>query len=155
MQTSRACKHRWPEPVKIWRHAKRFLAEDFHGQCVYCLVHEAHFPPAIGYYVFFSVDHFKPRDPFSNLLNEYKNLYYSCVKCNRQKDNIWPTPAQLAIGARFIDPCEEEIYNTHLRLRNDGSVEAKTAAGKFTCNKIGMNRTELVEYRSRFLAHRA
>ena len=68
---------------KNYKAYKKYLAEDFYHRCAYCDTLESIITTP------FEIDHFIPRKIFEGikdeLLNDYKNLVYSCKKCNIAK----------------------------------------------------------------------
>lgn len=147
------CRHRKPAPYlgaasRAWKRAKSYLAGDFGFRCVYCLAHEAQFRD--GYYCF-SVDHFRPkqRPEFLDLRNVYENLLYACIRCNTNKGKKWPKPQEEAEGKCFVDPCQEDIYPSHLEDRGQGLLIAHTIMGEYTRDTIKLNGPEYVQSRAR------
>lgn len=108
----------------------------------------------MGGYDAMEVDHFRPkqRPEFEHLEREWANLYYTCRRCNLHKSNHWPTPADEADGLGFIDPCETDP-DDHLRItrhRETGDLcwlRALTPAGRYTIDKIRLNRKQLIDIR--------
>ena len=49
-----------------------------------------------------TVDHFRPRSRFPELVYAWSNWMFSCRRCNQEKGNKWPEMG-------LIDPCEAEI----------------------------------------------
>jgi hypothetical protein len=50
-----------------------YVRADFERRCSHCLMEEV----LAGQERSFEIDHFKPRDPFKALLNDFYNLYWS------------------------------------------------------------------------------
>jgi uncharacterized protein (TIGR02646 family) len=92
-----------------------FLRRDFRYRCAYCERTEAF----LGGEEFFEIDHFRPVSKFREEATHYRNLYYSCGKCNRHKGDTWPSGDLIAMGFRFADPCQEDMYIDHLREKPD------------------------------------
>ena len=127
-----------------------YLRPDFQFRCAYCLTHEYYFLDGEAG----EVDHHRPLHPpvalgldFSHLRCAYTNLYWCCPRCNLYKGNRWPTDAQYASGTRFLDPCEED-HNTHWDTHSDGTVAAKTATGRYSIQKIRLDRPRLNKRRA-------
>jgi len=120
-----------------------FLRIDFLERCAYCERSEAYLRGTD----FFTVDHFQPKSKFPKLASHYPNLYYACGKCNQYKAGTWPTPSLLSKGFRFSDPCEEDMYEEHLRELQNGSLEALDNCGRYTCDHIRLNSPDLVLWR--------
>ena len=133
--------HRRPDPPAEtnYQRYKQALREDFKYRCAYCILHEGDLFG--GGFHNFQIDHFKPRDTFPALVNEYSNLYYACRWCNRAKDDTWPSDEEQRGGFVFVDPCVEDLYTTHAQLDpTTGKLDPRTNAGDFTITEIRLNR---------------
>ena len=139
-----------PGPVSRYGEYKPHLQPLFRYRCAYCISHE----DVMGGYDAMEVDHFRPvgRSDFAHLKKEWTNLYYSCRLCNGSKSAHWPTTEQNAIGFRFIDPCEDDP-DDHIRLTRHPKTDELswlqylTPAGRYTIDKIGLNRKQLIDIR--------
>lgn len=139
-----------PGPVTKYRDYKPHLQQLFRSRCAYCISHEG----LMGGYDAMEVDHFRPwrRPEFQHLKKEWANLYYACRRCNLHKSDHWPTDEQSVRGLRFIDPCEDDP-DDHLRVtENPGTndvcwLHALTPAGRYTIDKIRLNRKQLIDIR--------
>jgi hypothetical protein len=120
-----------------------FLRRDFRYRCAYCERTEA----VLGGEGFFEIDHFRPGWKFRDLFAHYPNLYYSCGKCNRHKGTAWPSDVLIAMGLRFADPCQEDLYAGHLREMPDGMLQPLTACGRYTRDHIRLERRDLLSWR--------
>lgn len=49
-----------------------------------------------------TVDHFRPRSRFPELVYAWSNWIFSCRRCNQEKGNKWSEEG-------FVDPCADEI----------------------------------------------
>lgn len=125
------------------REYRPYLRRDFRCVCAYCERTET----GLGGQEFFEIDHFRPIRKFPEQSRHYPNLYYACGMCNRHKGGAWPTVGLAARGFRFADPCEEDMYLTHLQDVEDGHVRALTACGEYTWEHIGLNRPDVVSWR--------
>src|SRR5438552_130453 len=87
-----------------YRKAKPFLLNDFDGRCAYSLQHVNR----VGNWCI-EVDHFNPtlRGPARN---EYSNLFPATRHCNGSKRDTWPDARFRKLGARFLNPTEEQDY---------------------------------------------
>jgi hypothetical protein len=128
---------------------KPFLRVDFKYRCAYCRLHEG--DQYGGGFHNFQIDHFRPHSlpAFTHLINEYSNLYYSCRWCNRAKWETWPSEQQRADGYEFVDPCKEDLYRAHCRLKEDGNLEGTTHPGEYTVREIRLNRRMFKRLRKR------
>lgn len=122
-----------------YRRYKQHVREDFQYRCAYCRLHER----AYGLRRSMSIDHFRPKTHFKELIADYGNLYYCCGPCNDRKSNHWPDAKQRKRGMRFVDVCREE-WNDHLEVIND-VIAAKTSAGRYTCEKLKFDRPGLIQ----------
>lgn len=116
---------------------KPLLREDFRHCCAYCGAHERIF----GALRNMTIDHFRPKANFPNLLSEYANLYYCCGECNTYKGDRWPSDMELADGFRFIDVCAEDSFD-HLAF-DDAAFVPLTNPGRFTVISLRLDRAEL------------
>ncbi|MFA6143351.1 MAG: hypothetical protein WCW84_10915 [Sulfurimonas sp.] len=73
------------------------LKKDFFKKCYICEEVTRHF----------EVDHFYPKSHYPHLLNEYKNLFYCCQKCNKIKPKVINTHSDNEIlNCCDVDPSE-------------------------------------------------
>ncbi|HZK81202.1 MAG TPA: HNH endonuclease [Humisphaera sp.] len=121
-----------------YRRYKQHVREDFQYCCAYCRLHES----AYGLRRSMSIDHFRPKAQFKDLIADYGNLYYCCGPCNDRKYNHWPDAKQRKRGMRFVDVCRDE-WDDHLEVIND-VIAAKTKAGQYTFEKLKFDRPGLV-----------
>lgn len=122
-----------------YRSFRPFVREDFFRQCAFCLVAEL----LAGGEEDFELDHFRPKHRFPELLNDFYNLYYSCHPCNHIKRDSWPPPSLEEQGICFVDLCKED-FATHFRVEKDGTWNGLTNPGKYTIDKLNLNRQHLV-----------
>ncbi|MCW5862794.1 MAG: HNH endonuclease [Anaerolineae bacterium] len=136
-----------PFPTNDYRKYRPALREDFHHCCAYCLLPELFAAGESN----FEIDHFRPKSlpRFFHLINEYTNLYYSCHPCNHSKHKYWPSEKLEREGYTFVDMCKDS-FSTHFR-DNDGIWEPLTNAGKYTIERLRLNKDDLVELR-RYIA---
>lgn len=134
--------HRIPSPVRRnYKQYRPFIRVDFQECCAYCLIWEFN----AGGEEHYELDHFKPRSIFPALIHVYDNIYYSCHACNLKKSDAWPTPAMIANGTRFVDPCNDD-FSSHYQYA-DGVWIGLTLAAQYTIERIGLNRKHLVRLR--------
>jgi hypothetical protein len=90
-----------------------------------------------------TADHFRPRTCGGT--DDLDNLLYCCYRCNLYKADYWPAqPAELALWNPRKEPVE-----VHLRPLADGTLYPITPTGKFTLQRLRLNRPQLVAYRLR------
>jgi hypothetical protein len=126
-----------------------YLRPDFQYRCAYCLTPELYFLNGDAG----EIDHFRPLNPrpelgldFSHLRNVYRNLYWTCGRCNLHKGNTWPTLDDTEQGRRLVDPCVED-HDSHFRLQSDGTLQPTSVVGEYTIGVIRLNRRNLVTIR--------
>jgi hypothetical protein len=130
-----------PPPYTNYRQFKPHLREEFAGQCVYCRAldklkgHEA-----------FGVDHYRPKDKFDALKNQYSNLFYACNRCNGWKRNFWPSPTQLKAKLFVPNPCDHRMTE-HLRYQH-AEVASESRAGEWAIHLLDLNNPDVVENRA-------
>jgi len=123
---------------------RTYVRGDFEQCCAYCFLHERY----AGGEESFWLDHFYPKDAtlFPARINDFYNLYWSCMPCNRRKWNQWPPDEVLAHGICFVDLCIDD-FDQHYRLRSDGRLEPLTPSAAYTIAVIRLNREHLVKIR--------
>lgn len=131
------------EPPKMtgragYRKAEPYLRRDFDYRCAYCVVHEQQ----LGGTKAFCIDHFKPRSK-GGRVNDYANLYWSCIPCNLFKHDNWPTAEQRRQGYRFADPCREQDYGVHFVESDVGELMPQTLCGEYHVLTLRLNRAWL------------
>lgn len=126
-----------PRSYKHWRYYRRYTRQDFRRTCAYCFRHE----DEIGGEGFFDQDHFQPRCVNPHRRNDYFNLYWCCVDCNRpnNKGSKWPMASQIRRGEIFCDPCEHDPFGTDYKEMPSGRLDPLSPAGKFTIKHIRLN----------------
>ena len=121
-----------------YRKAEPYLRRDFDYRCAYCMVHEQQ----LGGTKAFCIDHFKPRSK-GGRVNDYANLYWSCIPCNLFKHDNWPTEEQRRKGYRFADPCREQDYGVHFVESDDFELLPQTPCGEYHVLTLRLNRAWL------------
>ncbi len=132
-----------PPQFEDYRQYRPFLRRDFSYRCAYCERAEA----ILGGDESFEIDHHRPAAKFPEFVGHYPNLYYSCGRCNRHKSNTWPSGGLIAVGFRFADPCQEDMYSEHLQEMPDGQLRPLTNCGSYSCEHIRLNRPALLRWR--------
>jgi hypothetical protein len=122
--------------------AREALRHDFEYRCGYCMIHEQQVDDEDG----FCIDHFRPRSR-GGKVNDYANLYWVCIACNRFKGDAWPTRAEQQRGRRFADPCAEQDYGHHFVEDDAGELVPRTACGEYHVARLRLNRPARVRRR--------
>lgn len=108
---------------------KPMLIEDFNCRCGYCNLKNTNIT------TYFEIDHLIPRDAFKldkpDLLTDYRNLVYSCKKCNfakgkKFKGDINCDPPKNDL---FYDPATVD-YNNIFYRNEFGSIASDDTKGK-------------------------
>lgn len=131
-----------PPQMKRYGSYKRYLQHEFKRICVYCREPDSHSSRLV-----YQVDHYRPKSlpRFAALENDYANLYYCCGSCNSRKNDYWP--ADEAVHAWIVNPCEHEMA-AHLRFNvATGLVESRTIHGEFTVDLLDLNDETTVQAR--------
>lgn len=131
--------HRVPAPVGKYSSFRQKIREDFRECCAYCLLHEI----MLGGEESFEQDHHRPQRDFKHLVDEYKNMYWSCKVCNKNKSCHWPKPKLVKSGRIFIDTTVDD-FATHFKELDDGTWHPLTKAAEYTLEKIRLNRKNLL-----------
>jgi hypothetical protein len=123
-------------------HAREHLRRDFDSRCAYCMIHEQQ----VGGAEAFWIDHFHPRSK-GGRANDYANLYWTCMGCNRIKGDVWPTPSERRRGRRFADPCKEQDYGRHFQENEHAELLPQTPCGEYHLRVLRLNRPHRVARR--------
>ncbi|HLW85691.1 MAG TPA: hypothetical protein VKR60_10795 [Candidatus Sulfotelmatobacter sp.] len=132
-----------PPQYADYRSYKRFLRIDFRWRCCYCTIHEQNW----GNDGHFAVEHFRPKEKFSELKTTYTNLYYACNLCNSYKWDKWPSDGDLAAGRRFFDACSD-FSSDHFVDEGFGTLRGLTPCGEYTWKSVRLNRPDLIKMRN-------
>lgn len=114
---------------------KKYLVEDFDHRCAYC----DDLDKISGGYDSYHVEHFAPKEKFSELKFMYDNLLYACPYCNRCKNDDWPSDdpkVSVVDNKGYVDPCTKEYYNHLDRNEMTGNIIFKTELGEYMYNKM-------------------
>jgi hypothetical protein len=120
-----------------WSFFKPWLRDEFEFRCVFCCVRETWFPHGPDS---FAVEHLRPRSRFPDLESAYENMLYACLRCNSFKLDQWP----------IMNPCRV-AYGRHLRVRDDGTIEALTNPGRRMIRLLRLDDEEVTRFRSRLI----
>jgi HNH endonuclease len=94
---------------------KDWLRDEFIFCCVYCLERETWYPSRQAA---FAVEHILPQVKRPDLVCEYDNLAYACLRCNSFKQDL-----------ETLDPSRVALAE-HLYFEPDGSVVGRTDEGR-------------------------
>lgn len=117
---------------------KPWLRDEFSFRCVYCLECERWNPDPEGST---SADHFLPQSLYPGLINDYDNLLYSCLRCNRAK----------VANTGVLNPCET-VFAEHLQMEPSGVITGLTPEGNIHTGLLKLNESDRVKRRSMFMA---
>jgi HNH endonuclease len=108
-----------------------FLRDEFAFRCIYCLRREV-MGQAFGE---FAVDHFLPVKHRPDLITEYSNLLYVCIRCNLRKME------------RFVADPLMHLVSDAVIVHADGMIEARTRESRQIVRILKLNEPNLVSYR--------
>ena len=100
--------------------------------CEYCGVTETNTAGLL------TIDHFHPQSRGGS--DDLGNLVYCCHACNGFKSDYWPQEA----GAPQLWNPRQEPAETHFTEMADGQLITSTERGRFTLNRLRLNRPPLV-----------
>jgi uncharacterized protein (TIGR02646 family) len=123
---------------------KEALCVMFHDKCAYC-------ESKITHVDYGHIEHYRPKSKFPGLTFEWSNLLLACGVCNGKghKGDRFPEKDH---NGPIVNPCDEDPsqhfyfhYEPACRL---ASVYGTTPRGETTEAILGLNRNELLAYRS-------
>ncbi|HEE9035384.1 TPA: AAA family ATPase [Bacillus cereus] len=143
---------------------KEFIKRYFSGKCSYCEIRLEELPIEIGFYrpingALNTMDgQFHP-DHYKWLKNQEDNIFSICVECKRAKSNRFPVDGDVvSIHADerrlwkerrlLLHPCRDHPER-HLVYDENGLIYSKSKKGKITIDVLNLNRSMLVEKRSK------
>ncbi|NHM07613.1 hypothetical protein G4D82_10300 [Flavobacterium sp. CYK-4] len=113
---------------------KTFLVDDFNKRCGYTNCHHIWF----GGKQCFHIDHVKPKSKNPELLNDYKNLVYSCSYVNMAKGDD---------DNDYLDPVNDD-YNLHFYRDEHGNIypnaDSPRANYMYTKLKLYLGRYQII-----------
>ncbi|MFJ7405863.1 MULTISPECIES: HNH endonuclease [unclassified Lysinibacillus] len=118
------------------KEVKKTLVKETHGKCAYC-------ESKILHITFGDIEHILPKSEVPEKCFEWSNLTLACTVCNNRKRDFYDTNNIL------IDPYEDEP-SEHLFFGGP-LLCSISERGNLTKLKIDLNRTELVENRTKHL----
>jgi hypothetical protein len=131
-----------PAGYRNYQKFKPWLRDDFQFRCVYCLERERWYPSG---HAAFGVDHVLPKSAPANRarIAAYGNLVYACNRCNSAKRE-----------RLLLDPCAAALAE-HVRIADDGMIEALTRQGRRLVRLLGLNKGEAKKNASAIPSHSA
>lgn len=130
------------------RGVKEYLQKESSYQCVYCALKDN----VLGGIDHYHVEHYKPKGDsrFKHLINEYRNLFYSCPICNRFKGNDWPAnPVKNHSKPAYPNPSVvdyNDIFDVDIET---GEIKGNYSASKYMEERLYLNRPHLLLERKR------
>lgn len=125
-----------PAGYAHYENYRPWLRDEFCFRCVYCQAREAWWTLGGTY----AIDHFTPVALQPNLATKYANLLYACSGCNLAKaDRVVPDPTRVLLGA-------------HVRILEDGSIEADSKEARRLIDKLGLDRPKLRGFRELWIS---
>lgn len=116
----------WNSP-KIKKPLKEALLEMSHSKCSYCECKINIESKDV------TIDHFLPKSSYPELVVEWENLFPSCLRCNREKNDC---------DESLLNPCENEPKD-FIALSKQNPFRLKGidefGIGKRTISQIGLN----------------
>lgn len=88
-----------------------------------------------------TLDHFQPRAKGGT--DSLENLVYACSNCNQYKQSYWPDHSTVPM---LWNP-RHNSYEAHFILLDDGQLLGLTTQGKFTIQRLRLNRPAIISYR--------
>lgn len=143
---------------------KQFVTEYFNGKCSYCEVTMERVPLDIDYYrpvngALNTIDGTFYPQHYSWLQYQDENVFSICLDCKRAKSNRFPVEGELApIGADIEELVKEkrlllnpyrDYPEKHFTYSKSGMISARTKKGHVTIDVLNLNRSALIEGRSR------
>jgi len=133
-------KGRTPTSGRTFKDWKAPLSDEAKHRCVFCCIHEESFGGSRN----FHVEHYRPKHLFGHLIDDYRNLFYSCAICNSFKGVSWPAePLPDHSIPAFPDPSVYD-YSTLLEVDSDKIVQGIYPASKYLVDRLYLNRPQLV-----------
>ncbi len=125
-----------PAGYVAYQHFKQWLRDEFTFRCVYCLERERWYPIRSAA---FSVDHVIPQIIAPQLICDYENLVYACLRCNSNK-----------LALQLPDPTRVPFANC-LSVGHDGIISALTADGADLIDLLHLNDSGVIDTRRKYL----
>jgi len=104
-----------PSGYEHYQEYKDWLRDEFEFRCIYCLERENWYPSRQAA---FAVEHILARVNRPDLLCDYDNLAYACLRCNSLKQDV-----------ETLDPSRIPL-GEHLYFEADGSLVARSVEGR-------------------------
>lgn len=104
-----------PAGYRTYESYKDWLRDEFAFHCVYCLERETWYPSRQAA---FAVDHILAQSRRPDLICDYDNLVYACLRCNSLKQDV-----------ETLDP-SRTVLREHIFFQPDGHVVGLTDDGR-------------------------
>lgn len=117
------------------------LRKDFRCACDYCSIWESE-AEGIG----FEIDHYLPQRGHPDLVNDFQNLVWSCRPCNRYKWDWDPDDSRFRPD-QIVFRSDKHVRTDHFESAPHYEVQGTTPLGKFTCQRLRLNRPMLKRLR--------
>ena len=124
-------------PKANYRDYREDLRIDFWFSCGYCSITEIE-----SWGIGFQIDHYCPRTTHPALIADYKNLMYSCERCNQYKGDYSPNEQGFERGLVILRPDSDDPRD-YMDLV-DEKLKGKDITGEFNIEKLYLNRKQLV-----------
>lgn len=122
-----------PQGYLDYKHYKPWLRDEFAFRCVYCLCRERWVPDGEAYY---GIDHVVPRSRMADRISTYDDLVYACCVCNACKKDC-----------SEVFAVDQFAFAEHLKVRDDGTIQALTSWGQTLIETCALDRPALVAFR--------
>ena len=124
----------------VYSHYRIEIAEDCQHRCVYCDSDA----DEVGGAEAMQLDHFRPESfpEFAHLINDPRNIHYSCGRCNLWKSDCWP--ARGSDGTHngsegFVDPFVED-RRAYFEVLPDGRIQPKQSPAAYVIRLLRLDR---------------
>ena len=128
-----------PRYYQTYRKYLSFLRIDFDDRCAYSMQHYTR----AGGLTAMEIDHHNCNLPDA-VRNNYDNLFLSTKHCNGHK-LAKPSERDIRLGLRFLNPCIEDDYGTHIFEDPDTfELWGDTPEGRYHIRNLDLNAYHLI-----------
>jgi hypothetical protein len=120
------------------------LRKDFLYTCAYCTKSETE-SRAVGW----TIDHYFPQKYAKDLVNEYRNLMWSCSFCNNYKKAHLPKKEDIERGITIVKADKEDPTECYEIDEDSLKPVPRDEKGKYNIAVLHLDRRELIEMRKR------